>query len=88
MAGSLFSSKVMEAESNKVWLSHVSHVIPDSWAYPCLQPQPDVVPCNGEKAAVYDWSDGLQDTDDSSLYFCPVQGNVVFASALDGWGFR
>ncbi|XP_055970400.1 elongation factor-like GTPase 1 [Sorex fumeus] len=36
---------------------------------------------------VYDWSSGLEDTDDSHLYFSPDQGNVVFASAIDGWGF-
>lgn len=36
---------------------------------------------------VYDWSVGLEETDDSQLYFSPDQGNVVFASALDGWGF-
>ncbi|XP_025774487.1 elongation factor-like GTPase 1 [Puma concolor] len=36
---------------------------------------------------VYDWSAGLEDTDDSHLYFSPDQGGVVFASAVDGWGF-
>lgn len=36
---------------------------------------------------VYDWSAGLESTDDSHLYFSPDQGNVVFASAMDGWGF-
>ncbi|XP_027427424.1 elongation factor-like GTPase 1 isoform X3 [Zalophus californianus] len=36
---------------------------------------------------VYDWSTGLEDTDDSHLYFSPDQGNVVFTSAIDGWGF-
>ncbi|KAJ7311059.1 hypothetical protein JRQ81_006657 [Phrynocephalus forsythii] len=36
---------------------------------------------------VYDWSAGLEHTDDSHLYFSPDQGNVVFASAIDGWGF-
>lgn len=36
---------------------------------------------------VYDWSVGLEEVDDSSLYFSPELGNVVFASALDGWGF-
>ncbi|RDD37770.1 Elongation factor-like GTPase 1 [Trichoplax sp. H2] len=41
---------------------------------------------NGEN--LYDWSIGLEDIDDSSLYFSPDQGNVVFASAIDGWGFR
>ncbi|XP_061855490.1 elongation factor-like GTPase 1 isoform X2 [Colius striatus] len=36
---------------------------------------------------IYDWSTGLEDTDDSHLYFSPDHGNVVFASAVDGWGF-
>lgn len=36
---------------------------------------------------MYDWSVGLEETDDSALYFSPELGNVVFASALDGWGF-
>uniref|UniRef100_A0A336K5Y5 Ribosome assembly protein 1 n=1 Tax=Culicoides sonorensis TaxID=179676 RepID=A0A336K5Y5_CULSO len=29
----------------------------------------------------------LEDSDDSSLYFDPLQGNVLFGSALDNWGF-
>lgn len=33
-----------------------------------------------------DW--GIETTDDSDLYFSPEQGNVVMASAYDGWGFR
>lgn len=36
---------------------------------------------------VYDWTSGLEDADDSNLYFSPEQGNVVFGSAIDGWGF-
>ncbi|XP_006885187.1 PREDICTED: elongation factor Tu GTP-binding domain-containing protein 1 isoform X2 [Elephantulus edwardii] len=36
---------------------------------------------------LYDWRTGLEDTDDSHLYFSPDQGNVVFTSAIDGWGF-
>ncbi|XP_077567818.1 elongation factor-like GTPase 1 isoform X3 [Stigmatopora nigra] len=39
---------------------------------------------NGDQ--VYDWSAGLDEVDDSHLYFAPDQGNVVFASAIDGWG--
>ncbi|XP_057695945.1 elongation factor-like GTPase 1 isoform X2 [Corythoichthys intestinalis] len=39
---------------------------------------------NGDQ--VYDWSAGLEEVDDSHLYFSPDQGNVVFASAIDGWG--
>uniref|UniRef100_A0AAR2J676 Elongation factor-like 1 n=1 Tax=Pygocentrus nattereri TaxID=42514 RepID=A0AAR2J676_PYGNA len=42
-------------------------------------------PSSGE--LVYDWSAGLEETDDSHLYFSPDQGNVVFASAIDSWGF-
>ncbi|XP_053321413.1 elongation factor-like GTPase 1 [Spea bombifrons] len=40
-----------------------------------------------EGEQVYDWSAGLEETDDSHLYFSPDQGNVVFGSAIDGWGF-
>ncbi|XP_069767762.1 elongation factor-like GTPase 1 isoform X2 [Narcine bancroftii] len=40
------------------------------------------------KGQVYDWSTGLEETDDSHLYFAPEQGNVIFGSAIDGWGFR
>ncbi|XP_030621732.1 elongation factor-like GTPase 1 isoform X2 [Chanos chanos] len=42
---------------------------------------------NSDGEQVYDWSAGLEETDDSHLYFSPDQGNVVFASAIDGWGF-
>ncbi|KAJ3069098.1 Cytoplasmic GTPase/eEF2-like protein (ribosomal biogenesis) [Podochytrium sp. JEL0797] len=33
-----------------------------------------------------DWI--LDDLDDEHLYFSPEKGNVVFASAIDGWAFR
>ena len=36
---------------------------------------------------VYDWSTGIEEADDANLYFSPDLGNVVFASAIDGWGF-
>lgn len=35
-----------------------------------------------------DWSTAIETADDSDLYFSPQQGNVVFASAADGWAFR
>ncbi|XP_075414176.1 elongation factor-like GTPase 1 isoform X1 [Tenrec ecaudatus] len=44
-------------------------------------------PSSEQGEQVYDWSTGLEDTDDSHLYFSPDQGNVVFTSAIDGWGF-
>lgn len=34
-----------------------------------------------------DWRSALEDIDDSGLYFSPEQGNVLFSSATDGWGF-
>lgn len=37
---------------------------------------------------VSEWASGLDDIDDENLYFSPEKGNVVFASAVDGWGFR
>ncbi|XP_028707062.2 elongation factor-like GTPase 1 isoform X2 [Macaca mulatta] len=46
-----------------------------------------VNPHSEQGEQVYDWSTGLEDTDDSQLYFSPEQGNVVFTSAIDGWGF-
>lgn len=30
----------------------------------------------------------FNEQDDEDLYFAPERGNVIFASALDGWGFR
>ncbi|KAJ3116862.1 Cytoplasmic GTPase/eEF2-like protein (ribosomal biogenesis) [Physocladia obscura] len=36
--------------------------------------------------AVDEWI--LEDRDDEHLYFSPEKGNVVFASAIDGWAFR
>ena len=36
---------------------------------------------------VFDWSSGLEDADDSHLYFSPENENVVFCSAIDGWAF-
>ncbi|QRW06583.1 Elongation factor Tu GTP binding domain [Ceratobasidium sp. AG-Ba] len=33
-------------------------------------------------------TDMYQEKDDEDLYFAPEKGNVIFASAIDGWGFR
>lgn len=30
----------------------------------------------------------FQEKDDEDIYFAPEKGNVIFASAVDGWGFR
>ncbi len=30
----------------------------------------------------------FEEKDDEDLYFAPERGNVIFASAFDGWGFR
>jgi ribosome assembly protein 1 len=41
-----------------------------------------------EADATVNNSDEFQERDDDDLYFAPERGNVVFASAIDGWGFR
>jgi ribosome assembly protein 1 len=39
-------------------------------------------------ASVNDAEEEFQEKDDEDLYFAPEKGNVIFASALFGWGFR
>uniref|UniRef100_UPI00358F0EC0 elongation factor-like GTPase 1 n=1 Tax=Myxine glutinosa TaxID=7769 RepID=UPI00358F0EC0 len=68
VTGSLFSSKVLEENTDK--------------ESNCKSSERE-----GPLNTLYDWSAGFEEMDDSSLYFSPDQGNVVFASALDGWGF-
>ncbi|XP_039450927.1 elongation factor-like GTPase 1 [Culex pipiens pallens] len=40
-----------------------------------------------EVISTKDQISALEDTDDSRIYYTPANGNVVFGSALDGWGF-
>lgn len=39
-----------------------------------------------ESSEAEDWV--LEEEDDADVYFSPERGNVVFASATEGWGFR
>jgi ribosome assembly protein 1 len=41
-----------------------------------------------EADAIVNDADEYQERDDEDIYFAPERGNVVFASAIDGWGFR
>lgn len=43
---------------------------------------------DGDGAPDTDGNHQYQERDDEDLYFAPEKGNVVFASAIDGWGFR
>ncbi|XP_064391164.1 elongation factor-like GTPase 1 isoform X2 [Halichondria panicea] len=72
VTGSLFTTEVMEAAAT----GNKDH-----------STDKDASTQEGGEEVVYDWSAGLEDTDDSAIYFSPELGNVVFASALDGWGF-
>lgn len=69
--GELFASEVMGRDNDK------------------LKPEPKTGSGSGDKQEeeFFDWSTGLEDADDSELYFSPDAGNVVFASAVDGWAF-
>ncbi|TFK48670.1 P-loop containing nucleoside triphosphate hydrolase protein [Heliocybe sulcata] len=39
-------------------------------------------------ALVNEQDEAFQEKDDEDIYFAPERGNVIFASAIDGWGFR
>lgn len=39
-----------------------------------------------EQSEAEDWA--LEEEDDADVYFSPERGNIVFASATEGWGFR
>ncbi|KAG1743303.1 P-loop containing nucleoside triphosphate hydrolase protein [Suillus paluster] len=41
-----------------------------------------------EAEAAVNEADEFKEKDDEDIYFAPERGNVVFASAIDGWGFR
>ena len=56
---------------------------PDPADQPASDPQPEDLSTRD----VSDWATGLEDVDDSNVYFSPDAGNVLFASAYDGWGF-
>ncbi|XP_074515485.1 elongation factor-like GTPase 1 [Sebastes fasciatus] len=73
VTGSLFTSRVLEERAEK-----------DKKEEEEKEEKESETPSADQ---VYDWSAGLEDADDSLLYFSPNQGNVVFASAIDGWGF-
>ena len=79
MTGALFTSKVLEERAEKEEEKKEQKERDSSGSQAEETPGAD---------QVYDWSAGLEETDDSHLYFSPDQGNVVFASAIDGWGFR
>ncbi|KAF5345545.1 hypothetical protein D9758_012021 [Tetrapyrgos nigripes] len=42
----------------------------------------------GETDAGEGEADEFLEKDDEDIYFAPEKGNVIFASAIDGWGFR
>ncbi|XP_034944028.1 elongation factor-like GTPase 1 [Chelonus insularis] len=42
---------------------------------------------NSTERSLTDWQSTLEEADDSNLYFSPERGNVLFTSAIDGWGF-
>ncbi|PPQ99188.1 hypothetical protein CVT26_014111 [Gymnopilus dilepis] len=41
-----------------------------------------------ETDAMVNEAEEFQEKDDEDIYFAPEKGNVIFASAIDGWGFR
>ncbi|KAF4617442.1 hypothetical protein D9613_005998 [Agrocybe pediades] len=41
-----------------------------------------------ETDATVNEAEEFQEKDDEDIYFAPEKGNVIFSSAIDGWGFR
>lgn len=77
----------------KLVLEQVNAVMGELFTTSVLSSQ-DIKIDNGKEQAeqfkegeVYDWSSGLEDVDDSHLYFDPSAGNVILSSAYDGWAF-
>jgi ribosome assembly protein 1 len=80
--GGLFTSDMMEATASSKEKFAPSTLSPSN-----TQHGSSTTITKEEEEVTYDWSAGLEEIDDSALYFSPEHGNVVFASALDGWGF-
>jgi ribosome assembly protein 1 len=67
-------------------LQQVNAVTATFWTVDILQQQADghAHLVGGDEG---DGDDDVDQLDDSHVYFSPEQGNVVFTSAIDGWGF-
>ncbi|XP_057324553.1 elongation factor-like GTPase 1 [Microplitis mediator] len=72
VVGDLFASDMMEREEKVESNDSINDSTSDN---------------NSIQRPVTDWQSALEETDDSNLYFSPERGNVLFASAIDGWGF-
>ncbi|KAF7998147.1 hypothetical protein HCN44_009545 [Aphidius gifuensis] len=71
--GELFTSDIMEREDKIINTNDKNN---DDNSNDILMERP-----------IADWQSALENTDDSQLYFSPEQGNVLFASSVDSWGF-
>ncbi|ORX86638.1 P-loop containing nucleoside triphosphate hydrolase protein [Basidiobolus meristosporus CBS 931.73] len=68
-----FTAELMEEEARKVEAEKIARTNSEAETEPLEQ-------------QFYDWT--IEDRDDSHIYFAPELGNVLFASAIDGWAFR
>eukprot|EP00095_Tigriopus_kingsejongensis_P009706 snap_masked-scaffold115_size343722-processed-gene-0.4 protein:Tk09706 transcript:snap_masked-scaffold115_size343722-processed-gene-0.4-mRNA-1 annotation:"elongation factor tu gtp-binding domain-containing protein 1" len=80
----VYLSQVLERVNAILGELFASGVINRAAQLPAAQPAAAAEPA---EPGLFDWSTGLEEADDSELYFAPERGNVVFASAVDGWGF-
>ncbi|KNC99015.1 small GTP-binding protein domain [Spizellomyces punctatus DAOM BR117] len=58
----------------------------DAARYEAYQAKRSMTKHGKEEEEEIEWR--LEHQDDSTLYFSPDQGNVIFSSAIDGWAFR
>ncbi|KAG8929585.1 Cytoplasmic GTPase/eEF2-like protein (ribosomal biogenesis) [Tulasnella sp. 418] len=85
--GSFFASERMEDDLR--WREERERRLAQRKDATADQVETDV---NSGSADDKDSSTGMEEQyeekDDEDLYFSPERGNVIFASAIDGWGFR
>ncbi|KAK9695379.1 Cytoplasmic GTPase/eEF2-like protein (ribosomal biogenesis) [Basidiobolus ranarum] len=68
-----FTGEVMEEEARKIETEKIARAQTEETSETLEQ-------------QFYDWT--IEERDDSHIYFAPELGNVLFASAIDGWAFR
>ncbi|KAJ3347471.1 Cytoplasmic GTPase/eEF2-like protein (ribosomal biogenesis) [Entophlyctis luteolus] len=79
-------SMILEEVNSIVGTFHMENLIADDSRAYLQAVEAESSTATDAARAVDDWI--LEDRDDEHLYFSPEKGNVVFASAIDGWAFQ
>eukprot|EP00038_Savillea_parva_P002420 m.114144 g.114144 ORF g.114144 m.114144 type:complete len:1211 (-) comp10830_c0_seq2:61-3693(-) len=80
ITSTLFTAELLADEDRKAQEAEADKPAADSGA-----DKDDATNSGSGGDQIFDWA--VEDKDDDAIYFEPSRGNVIFASALDGWGF-